>query len=181
MQLVGGQPAPVQHGGLAHPHGVLQFGDLRRKFCLLGRVAGLDGRIVLVQRGDLPLILPGHRRQQPGQDNDRRAPGAAPQSAAALFLGVAGGQQVPQCIQRHGRRGGVGLLCAQQGIHAGAQFGRQHLQIVQPRQGGVLLPLAQGLAADADALGQCLLAQALGPACCLDILPQCHRLTCFPL
>ncbi len=97
------------------------------------------------------------------------APGAAPQPAAALFLGIAGGQQVPQRVQRHGGHGGVGL-CAQQCVHAGAQRRRQRLQIVQPGQGGVLLPLAQRLAADADFFGQCLLAQSLCLARVLDVL-----------
>ena len=52
---------------------------------------------------------------------------------------------------------------------------------VQPGQGGILLPLAQRLAADADFFSQCLLAQPLRPARILDILPQCHTLALFPL
>ena len=181
MQLVHGQPAPVQNRGLAHPDGVLQFRNLRRQLRLLGGVAGLDGRIVLVQRADLPLILQRHARQQPGQYDERRAPGTAPQAAAALFLGIAGGQQVPQRVQRHGGHGGVGVLRAQQCVHADAQRRSQRLQIVQPGQGGILLPLAQRLAADADFFSQCLLAQPLRPARILDILPQCHTLALFPL
>ena len=57
----------------------------------------------------------------------------------------------------------------------------QRLQIVQPGQGGILLPLAQRLAADADFFSQCLLAHPLRPARILDILPQCHTLALFPL
>ena len=68
-----------------------------------------------------------------------------------------------------------------QRVHADAQRRSQRLQIVQPGQGGILLPLAQRLAADADFFSQCLLAQPLRPARILDILPQCHTLALFPL
>ena len=47
---------------------------------------------------------------------------------------------------RHGGHGGVGVLRTQQCVHADAQRRSQRLQIVQPGQGGILLPLAQRLA-----------------------------------
>ena len=137
--------------------------------------------VILVQRVDLPLILQRRSGQQPRQHKEGRARGTAPQPAAALFLGIAGGQQVPQGVQRHGGGSRAFSLCAQQRVHAGAQLRRQRLQIVQPGQGGVLLPLAQRLPADADFFGQRLLTHSLCLARGLDVLSQCHCLALFPL
>ena len=110
----------------------------------------MDRGVILVQCVDLPLILQRRSGQQPRQHKEGRARGTAPQPVAALFLGIAGGQQIPQGIQRHGGGSRAFSLCPQQRVDADAQLGGQRLQIVQPRQGGVLLPLAQRLPAETD-------------------------------
>ena len=180
VQLIQRLPAPVRHGGLTHPQRVAQLRNLGAQVCLLCVIVALRGLVVLVQRVDLPLILQRHSGQQPRQNQECGPARAAPQTAATLFLGIAGREQIPHGVQRHCRCRGRARLRSQQGIHAGAQLGRQRLQIIQPRQSGVLLPLAQRLTADADFLGQRLLTEPLCLAGRLNVLPQCHILALFP-